>query len=139
MVRRRGSAVRLNHFSATIRAQSRRKSESEHRQCYHNKFVSHDRLSLLLFPRLNSGMTAKLPKECIAHIVPNGRVDGSSEILDLFAPAHLKLVHFPARSPLPTAALPSMSLFPKAPFDLSVCPSMSLDSRRLHSRAGGYG
>src|SRR6266550_999498 len=30
------------------------------------------------------------------------------------------------------ATLPSMSLFPKAPFDLSVCPSMSLASRRLH-------
>src|ERR1700719_856911 len=57
-------------------------------------------------------------------------------MIDSFAPAHLKLVGFPARSPLPIAALPSMSLFPKAPFDLSVCPSMSLDSRRLHSRAG---
>jgi hypothetical protein len=38
----------------------------------------------------------------------------------------LKLVRFPARSPLPIAALPSMSLFPKAPFVLRVCPSMSL-------------
>src|SRR5205823_11500767 len=37
------------------------------------------------------------------------------------------------------AALPSMSLFPKAPFDLSICPSMSLASRRLHSRAGAFG
>jgi hypothetical protein len=53
-------------------------------------------------------------------------------MIDSFAPAHLKLVRFPSRSPLPIAALPSMSLFPKAPFDLSVCPSMSLDSRRLH-------
>ena len=40
--------------------------------------------------------------------------------IDSCAPAHLKLVRFPARSPLPIAALPSMSLFPKAPFDLSV-------------------
>jgi hypothetical protein len=29
---------------------------------------------------------------------------------------HLKLVRFPAHSPLPIAALPSMSLFPKTPF-----------------------
>jgi len=35
--------------------------------------------------------------------------------IDSCAPAHLKLVRFPARSPLPVAALPSMSLFPKAP------------------------
>src|SRR6266496_2378204 len=65
IVRRCGSAVRLNHFGAGIRAQSRRKSECEHRQYYHNKFFFHDRLSLLLFRRLNSGMTAKLPKECV--------------------------------------------------------------------------
>ena len=31
------------------------------------------------------------------------------------------------------ATLPSMSLFPKAPFDLSVCQSMSPVARRLHS------
>ncbi len=49
----------------------------------------------------------------------------NSEILDSFASAYLKLVRFPARSLLPIAALPSMSLFPKAPFDFSVCPSMS--------------
>jgi hypothetical protein len=40
--------------------------------------------------------------------------------IDSCAAAHLKLVCFPAHSPLPTAALPSMSLSPKAPFDLSV-------------------
>src|SRR5207249_4669331 len=34
-------------------------------------------------------------------------------------PARLKLVRFPAPSPLPTAALPSMSLSPKAPFPRS--------------------
>jgi len=33
------------------------------------------------------------------------------------------------------AALPSMSFFPKAPFDLSVCPSMSRATRRLRSLA----
>src|ERR1044071_6635037 len=38
--------------------------------------------------------------------------------------AILKLVCFPAHSPLPIAALPSMLLFPNAPFD-RVC-SMSL-------------
>jgi len=59
----------------------------------------------------------------------------NSESVDPFPPAHLKLVRFPAYSPLPVAALPSMSLFPKAPFDLVVCPSMSLDSRRLRSPA----
>jgi hypothetical protein len=40
-----------------------------------------------------------------------------------------ELVRCPARSPPPIAALPSMSLFPKAPFDLSVCPSMSHAAR----------
>src|SRR5438552_3596172 len=34
-------------------------------------------------------------------------------------PARLKLVRFPAHSPLPSAALPSMSLSPKAPFPRS--------------------
>jgi len=42
-------------------------------------------------------------------------------------------VAFPKRS-IPSLATCSMSLFPKFPFDLSVCPSMSLNSRRLHSR-----
>jgi hypothetical protein len=67
----------------------------------------------------------------------NGKMGShlNAQSFDLFAPAHLKLVRFPARSPLPIAALPSMSLFPKAPFDLPVCPSMSLASPRLHSRA----
>jgi len=60
----------------------------------------------------------------------------NSERIDSFARARLKLVHFPAHSPLPIAALPSMSLSPKAPFDLSACPSMSLASLGLHSRAG---
>jgi hypothetical protein len=70
-------------------------------------------------------------------------------------PARLKLVCFPAHSPathrgfafyvafpkrsIPSLATCSMSLFPKAPFVLRVCPSMSLDSARLHSRAGGRG
>ena len=39
-----------------------------------------------------------------------------SDMIDSFAPAHLKLVRFPARSPLPIAALPSMSLIPFVPF-----------------------
>jgi hypothetical protein len=65
--------------------------------------------------------------------------------------ARLKLVRFPARSPLPIAALPSMSLSQKAPFPRSrrvlcrfsqklhstsrFCPSMSLASPRLRSLA----
>src|SRR6266550_4820868 len=72
-------------------------------------------------------------------------------MIDSFAPAHLKLVRFPAHSPLPIAALPSMSLSPKPPFArvaaatclfAHLCPPRrslgvggSLDSRRLHSRA----
>jgi hypothetical protein len=47
-------------------------------------------------------------------------------------PARLKLVCFPAHSPLPTAALPSMSLSPNAPFPKSrrvLCRA----SRALHS------
>src|SRR6266550_454207 len=42
---------------------------------------------------------------------------------------------FPNSLAATLAVLPSMSLFPKAPFDLSVCPSMSLVSPRLHSFA----
>src|SRR6266550_4339851 len=75
----------------------------------------------------------------------------NSQSIDLFAPAYLKLVGFPAHSPLPIEALPSMSLFPKPPFArvaaatcrfAHLCPPRrslgvggSLDSRRLHSRA----
>jgi hypothetical protein len=65
IVSRCGSAVRLNHFSAGIRAQSRRKPECEHRQCYHNRFFYHDRLSLLLFRRLNPKITAELPTKSV--------------------------------------------------------------------------
>ena len=36
--------------------------------------------------------------------------------IDLLAPARLKLVRFPAYSPLSITALPSMSLFPKSSF-----------------------
>lgn len=77
IVRRCGSAVRLNHFSAGIRAQSKRKPECERRQRYHNKFFSHDRLSLLLFGRLNPGITAKLPKELVPCVAANGCIDGA--------------------------------------------------------------
>jgi hypothetical protein len=45
-------------------------------------------------------------------------------------PARLKLVRFPAHSPLPIAALPSMSLSQSSIPSLATC-SMSLDSRRL--------
>ena len=58
----------------------------------------------------------------------NGEVN--SEGVDSFAPAHLKLVRFPARSPLPIAALPSTSLFPKAPLYLAC----SRSARPLPSR-----
>src|SRR6266850_5340964 len=54
---------------------------------------------------------------------------------DSCAPAHLKLVRVPRSLAATLAAWPSMSLFPKAPFDLSVCPSMLLASPRLHSRS----
>src|SRR4029453_9841665 len=42
IVRARGSAVRLHHLGARIRAQSRREAECEDRQCYHNTFLPHD-------------------------------------------------------------------------------------------------
>src|SRR6266699_4421418 len=51
-------------------------------------------------------------------------------------PARLKLVRFPAHSPLPTAALPSMSLSPNAPFPKSrrvLCRA----SRALHCQVYG--
>ena len=74
IVRRCGRAVRLNHFSAGVRAQSGRKPECEHRQCYHNKFLPHERIFLLLFGRLNPGITAKLPKELVPCPCSPGRV-----------------------------------------------------------------
>jgi hypothetical protein len=55
--------------------------------------------------------------ERVTHATPNNSqlkarlsVEGRT---DLLAPAYLKLLRFPARSPLPIATLPSMSLFPK--------------------------
>src|SRR5262245_53096354 len=39
----RGSAVRLDHICAGIRAQSCSKSEREHNQCHHETFLSHKR------------------------------------------------------------------------------------------------
>src|SRR5262249_15793522 len=45
----------------------------------------------------------------------------------------LKLVRCPRSLAATLTAVPSMSLFPKAPFDLSVCPSMSLASPQLRS------
>ena len=56
----RGCAVRLNHFGARIRPESGSQAECENRQCYYNKFLSHDRMSLLLFGRLNPTIIAKL-------------------------------------------------------------------------------
>jgi hypothetical protein len=85
----------------------------------------------------NRGQSTNLDRLAAAVSSGAGKLGSrlNSEILDSFAPAYLKLVRFPARSPLSIAALPSTSLFPKAPFDLSVCPSMSSASPRLHSRA----
>jgi hypothetical protein len=42
------------------------------------------------------------------------QLESATGRIDLLAPAPLKLVRFPARSPLPIAALPSMSLSPKS-------------------------
>lgn len=58
----RGRTVRLNHFGAGIRPDSGSKTEREYHQCYHNNFVSHDRISLLSFGRLNPITSGKLPK-----------------------------------------------------------------------------
>src|ERR1700757_2014440 len=58
----RGSAVRLNHICAGMRAQSSSKPQCEHRQCNDETFFSHDRIFLLLFRRFNPTMTAKLPR-----------------------------------------------------------------------------
>ena len=62
IVSRCESSVRLNYLGAGNQAQSRSKPESEHRQCHHHKSLSHDRISLLLFGRLNPTITGKLPK-----------------------------------------------------------------------------
>ena len=59
------------------------------------------------------------PHCCLWRIAPNyrhfklGHYPALGRI-DLLAPAPLKLVRFPAYSPLPVTALPSMSLFPKS-------------------------
>ncbi len=58
----RGGAVRLDHLSARVRLDSGCKTERRYHQCYYNKFLSHDQMSLLLFGRLNPMITAKLPK-----------------------------------------------------------------------------
>jgi hypothetical protein len=58
----RGRAVRLNYFGARIRPHNGSKAERKHRQCYHNKFFPHDQMFLRLFGRLNTMITAKLPK-----------------------------------------------------------------------------
>src|SRR6266480_2092308 len=63
IVRRPGSAVRLNHFGAGIRSRSRCKAQCEHRGCYHNYFFFHDSISLLLLGRLNPTIIAWLPKK----------------------------------------------------------------------------
>jgi hypothetical protein len=60
IVTRRGSAIRLNHLSAGIRARSRAEPECEHRQCCHNHFLCHSRSSLLSC-RFNTAVVAKLP------------------------------------------------------------------------------
>ena len=73
IVSRRGSAVRFNHLGAGVRAQSRPKRECEHHQRYHNKFLHDDRISLLLFGRLNPTVTAKLLKDRRASFVAGNR------------------------------------------------------------------
>ena len=67
-----------------------------------------------------------------SHLVPIYQ-STNFESFDPFAPGHLKLVRFPASLATTHRDLPSMSLFPEGPADLSVCPSMSLASSRLHS------
>ena len=77
------------------------------------------------------------------------RFDGSRRLISELAlklthalpPGHLKLVRFPAHSPLPIAALPSMSRVPRAPLKL-VCfpahlplPTAALPSMSLSPKA----
>jgi hypothetical protein len=45
----------------------------------------------------------------------------------------LKLTHFPIRSPLPIAALPSMSLIPSAPFTDFTNSADGISSTNRHS------
>ena len=72
-----------------------------------------------------NGLRLKLRNSSRArHLTFHSRLAGLAPFeIDSCAPAHLKLVRVPALSPLPLAALPSMSVFPNAPFDLSVLPS----------------
>ena len=46
---------------------------------------------------------------------PGARLPTAAD-LNMMAQKYLKLIRFPAHSPLPHAALPSMSLIPSAPF-----------------------
>jgi hypothetical protein len=62
IVSRRRSRVRFNHLSPCDRAFSGRKPEFEYHGCDQNNFLLHDRISLLLFRRLNPTITAKLLK-----------------------------------------------------------------------------
>jgi hypothetical protein len=62
IVSSRGSAVRLNHICAGVRAQNSSKAECQHGHCYDEKFLSHD-VFLLLSGRLNPATIAKLPKK----------------------------------------------------------------------------
>ena len=63
IVSRRWRELRLNHFSAAIRAYSRPKPECEYCQCYHYNFSFHNLLSLLLVGGLNLIISAKLLKK----------------------------------------------------------------------------
>src|SRR5437870_3370760 len=62
VVSRRWSVVRLNHLGAGVQARSTPKPECEHRQCSHKNFLSHSRIFLLLFGRLNPTIIVRLLK-----------------------------------------------------------------------------
>src|SRR2546430_15743323 len=61
------------------------------------------------------------------------------KLLKLMCSGSFETRSFPNSLAASLSVLPSMSLFPSAPFGLSACPSMSLAAPRLHSQGGWSG
>ena len=101
-----------------------------------------DNLKLVRFPRFDSCAPAHVDLSVFPSmsLAPRGSILAATQrdfaFYVAFPKLPLKLAHCPRSLAATLATLPSMSLIPFAPFDLPVCPSMSLTSLQLHSLAG---